>query len=73
VVAEFARQPLNSNSLGRPNNFGLHEERLGHPRLQRRLRATAGKGDTFEELRRKLQRPEWELLFAYCFRQATAR
>jgi hypothetical protein len=30
-----------------------------------------GKGDTTEELLRKVQRAEWELLFAYCFRRAT--
>jgi hypothetical protein len=30
-----------------------------------------GKGDATEELLRKVQRAEWELLFAYCFRRAT--
>jgi hypothetical protein len=30
-----------------------------------------GKGDATEELLRKVQRAEWELLFRYCFRHAT--
>jgi hypothetical protein len=32
-----------------------------------------GKGDATEELLRKVQRAEWDLLFAYCFRRATGR
>jgi hypothetical protein len=30
-----------------------------------------GKGGATEELLRKVQRVEWDLLFAYCFRRAT--
>jgi hypothetical protein len=32
--------------------------------------AHRGKGDTTEELLRRVQRAEWELLFAYCFGRA---
>lgn len=31
-----------------------------------------GRGDATEELLRKVQQAEWQLLFAYCFRRATA-